>query len=166
MKYLPGGVLAALLLSPLATPAFAACVNAKCSDSASIDKARGMLQTSCGCTLGDQTHGKYVKCVKSTLKLTDFTTLIPDKPCRKLIMKCEAASICGKPSAAVCCAAKNGRVKGSVVKSATKCKKGSPCGASLGFYSAFDACAADGTCAGPPTTTTLASTATTLPGNT
>src|SRR5262245_18307572 len=137
MRYLHGGVLAALLLSPLATPAWAACVNAKCTDSASIEQAGGMIQTSCGCTRGDQTHGKYVKCVKSTLKLADFLTLIPDKPCRKLIMKCEAASICGKPSAAVCCAAKkNGQVKGSVVKSATKCKKGTTCGASLGFYSA------------------------------
>jgi hypothetical protein len=168
MKYLHGGVLAALLLSPLATPAFAACVNAKCSDAASIEKARGMIQTTCGCTREGQKHGTYEKCVKSTLKLADLTALIPEKACRKLIMKCEAASTCGKLTSAVCCVAKNnGKVKASIVKSATKCKKGSTCGAFLGFYSTFDACAADGTCAGPPTTTTtLASTpTTTLPGN-
>jgi hypothetical protein len=160
MRCLYGGVLAALLLSGLATPGFAACVNAKCTDSTSIENARGVIQSNCGCTREGQTHGKYEKCVKSALKAANLAALIPDKHCRKLIMKCEASSICGKLSSAVCCATKkNGQIKASIVKSAAKCKKGSACGAMLGLYSTFDACAADGTCAGPPTTTTT----TTLP---
>jgi hypothetical protein len=149
-----GGVLAALLLSSLATPAFAACVNAKCTDSTTaIENARGVIQTTCGCTRAGQTHGKYQQCVKSTLKAANLTALIPDKPCRKLIMKCEASSICGRLTSDVCCVPKkNGKVKASIVKTAAKCKKGSACGAMLGLYSTFDACAADGTCAGPVTT--------------
>src|SRR5262249_9557299 len=98
------------------------------------------------------------KCVKSTLKLANLTALIPQKPCRKLIMKCENSSICGKLNAAVCCVhKKSGKVKSSIVKSATKCKKGVACGASLGFYSTFDACDADGSCSGPTTTTSTTS---------
>src|SRR5215475_13263343 len=160
MRYLCGGVLAALLLSSLATPAFAACVNAKCSDSAAIENARGEIQTTCGCTRSDQKPGNYKNCVKTTLHAANLTALIPNKACRKLIMKCEASSLCGRLSSDVCCVLKkNGTVKASIVKTATKCKKGSACGAMLGFFSTFDACAADGTCAGPPTTTTT----TTLP---
>jgi hypothetical protein len=152
MRFVYGGVLAALLLSSLATPAFAACVNAKCTDSTAIENARGVIQTTCGCTRAGQTHGTYQKCVKSTLKAANLTALIPDKACRKLIMKCEASSICGRLTADVCCVPKkNGKVKASIVKSAAKCKKGSACGAMLGLYSTFDACAADGTCAGPVT---------------
>lgn len=159
-----GGSLVALLLSCLATPAFAACVNEKCTDSAAIEQARAMIQSTCGCTREGQTHGKYKKCVKGALNVANVTALIPDKACRKLIMKCENASICGKPGAAVCCVTKkNGTVKTSIVKSETKCKKGSACGALLGLYSTSDACATDGTCAGPATTTISSTTTTTLP---
>ena len=167
MRYLCGGVLAALLLSFLASPAFAACTSPKCPESAAaIENARGVIQTTCGCTRSGQTPGKYKSCVKSTLHAANLTALIPDKPCRKLIMKCETSSLCGRLSSDVCCVLKkNGKgVKASIVKTATKCKKGSACGAMLGFYSTFDACAADGTCAGPPTTTaTPTTTTTTLP---
>ena len=62
---------------------------------------------------------------------------------------------------------KNNKVKASIVGSPAKCKKGSACGALLGFYSKFDACAADGTCAGPkPTTTTTTAPTTTAPPTT
>ena len=55
----------------------------------------------------------------------------------------------------MCCVAKgSGKVKASIVGNPAKCKKGSACGALLGLYSKFDACAQDGTCAGPVTTTT------------
>ena len=37
------------LCSPL-TPAFAECVNAKCTDTTSIEQARANIQTTCGCT--------------------------------------------------------------------------------------------------------------------
>ena len=77
-------------------------------------------------------------------------------------MKCESASICGKPNAAVCCTAKkNGQIKATIVNSAAKCKKGSACGALLGFFSTSDACDTDGTCAGPTTTTTTPTSTTT-----
>jgi hypothetical protein len=105
-----------------------------------------MIQETCGCTRSGQTHGNYNKCVKGTLKLANITALIPDKPCRKLIMKCESASICGKPNAAVCCKLnKKSQLKSSIVGSASKCK-GSACGAMLGLFSKFDACSTDGTC--------------------
>src|SRR5262249_47558769 len=117
-------------------PAFGACVNTKCSDTASIEKARQMIQATCGCTRSGQVHGKYETCVKKTLKLADITAIIPQKPCRNLIKKCESASICGKPNGAVCCSLnKHNQVKASIVGSASKCKKGSPCGALLGLYS-------------------------------
>src|SRR5262249_58827449 len=126
MRYVYGGVLAALLLSSLATPASAACVNSKCSDSTAIETARQRIQSSCGCTRSGQTHGKYEKCVKSALKAADLTALIPQKPCRKLIMKCENASICGKPNGAVCCSLnKHAKVTASIVGSASKCKTAS-----------------------------------------
>jgi hypothetical protein len=77
-------------------------------------------------------------------------------------MKCENASICGKPNAAVSCVLKkNGKVKASIVGKAAKCKKGSVCRASLGLFSRFDACGTGGTCAGRPTTTTPTSLPTT-----
>src|SRR5215510_3279694 len=161
MKSLFGGILAVFVLFSLAAPASGACVNDKCTDSASIEKARSMIQSTCGCTREGQKHDKYVKCVKGALKVADVTALIPQKPCRKLIMNCEKNSICGKPDAAVCCVSKNnGTVKASIVKTASKCK-GSACGALLGLYSTSDACASDGTCAGPPTTTITSSTTTT-----
>src|SRR5262249_54698952 len=154
MKSLYGGILAAFVLSSLPAPTFGACVNDKCTDSASIEKARSMIQATCGCTREGQKHDKYVKCVKGALKVANVTALIPQKPCRKLIMNCEKSSICGKPDAAVCCVSKNnGKVKASVVKTASKCK-GSACGALLGLFSTSDACATDGTCAGPAATTT------------
>src|SRR5262245_39710290 len=155
MRFVYGGALAALLLSSLPTSASAQCVNAKCTNAAAIDQARGIIQSTCGCTRAGQTHGTYQKCVKKTLAAANLTALIPDKPCRKLIMKCESKSICGRTTSSVCCAVKkNGTLKKSIVKTATKCKNGSACGALLGLYSTFDACSADGTCAGPTTTTT------------
>jgi hypothetical protein len=161
MRFVYGGALAALLLSFLATSASAQCVNAKCTNAAAIEQARGIIQSTCGCTREGQTHGKYQKCVKGQLKLANLTALIPDKPCRKLIMKCESQSICGRTTSSVCCTLKNnGTLKKSIVKSATKCK-GSACGAVLGLYSTFDACAADATCAGPTTTTTTPGSTTT-----
>jgi len=160
MRFVYGGALAALLLSSLATSASAQCTNAKCTDAAAIEQARSIIQSTCGCTRAGQTHGTYQKCVKKTLKAANLTALIPSKPCRKLIMKCESQSICGRTTSSVCCTLKkNGTLKKSIVKSADKCK-GSACGAVLGLYSTFDACAADATCAGPTTTTT------TTPGNT
>jgi hypothetical protein len=172
MTSLYAAALTVLLLSARMSPAFAACVNAKCSDTTAIQEARQRIQSTCGCTRSGQTHGKYKKCVKTTLKAADLTALIPQKSCRKLIMKCESASICGKPNAAVCCSLNNrNQVKASIVGSASKCK-GSACGALLGLFSKFDACAADGTCAGPLATTTTTtspaggtttSTSTTLP---
>jgi hypothetical protein len=161
MGSLYAAALALAVLSGGVTSAHAACVSATCQDTTAIEQARATLQDTCGCTRSGQTHGKYTKCVKSALKLADLTALIPEKACRKLIMRCEKASICGKPNAAVCCVAKaSGKVKASIVGTPAKCKKGSACGALLGYFSTLDACAADGTCAGPTTTTTTSTTPT------
>ena len=132
MNRLFAGVLAALMISASAATVSAECINAKCQDTAAIEKARQTIQETCGCTRVGQTHKTYKKCVQSTLKLANLTALIPDKACRKLIKKCEGSSICGKPNAAVCCVVnKNGKVKASIVASPAKCKKGTPCGADL-----------------------------------
>lgn len=147
----------------------AECVNAKCPDANAIARARSIIQETCGCTREGQSPGAYKKCVKGALKLANLTALIPDKRCRKLIRQCENASICGKPNAAVCCVLKsNGRIKASIVGSAAKCTKGSACGALLGRFSTSDACADDGTCAGPETTSTTVpqTTTSTLPPTT
>ena len=156
MKSLYGAALAMLLLSLQAAPVVAECTNTKCTNAAAIAQARATIQETCGCTRAGQTHGKYNKCVKSTLKLANLTALIPDKACRKLIMQCESASICGKPNAAVCCTLKKGKLKATVAGNPSKCK-GSACGAFLELFSKFDACATDGTCAGPVTSTTIPS---------
>ena len=95
MKCLDAVAVAALLLSMPVPEARAACANAKCSDSAAIDSARGTIQTTCGCTRRGLTHSEYEQCVKRTLKAPNMTALIPQKACRSLIMKCENASICG-----------------------------------------------------------------------
>ncbi len=166
MRWFMVAAVVAVLFRATVPPAFGACVNTKCSDAAAIETARQMIQNTCGCTRSGQTHGKYKKCVKTTLNAADLTALIPQKSCRKLIMKCESASICGKPNAAVCCSLnKRDQVKASIAGSASKCK-GSACGAMLGFFSKFDACSTDGTCAGPTSTTTTTlspTTTTTLP---
>src|SRR5215467_11896765 len=47
MKCLDAVAVAALLLSMPVLEARAACVNARCSDSAAIDSARGTIQTTC-----------------------------------------------------------------------------------------------------------------------
>src|SRR4029434_2357501 len=169
MKRVFAAALAMLVLRVPVPPAFADCISARCADTTAIEHARGMIQSSCGCTRPGQTHGKYKKCVKMTLRLFNITALIPQKSCRKLIMKCENASICGKLDAAVCCVLKKStQVKSSIVSKPAQCRKGSACGAFLGLFSKFDACAADGTCAGPTTTTTtsLPTTTTSLPTTT
>jgi Eukaryotic aspartyl protease len=152
-------ILAALLLGAAGPPAFAACVDAHCTDATSIESARVLLQDSCGCTREGETHEKYSNCVKRTLKLPALTALLPDKRCRTLVLQCERASICGRPDAAVCCVTKkNGSVKASIVASPVACKKGHPCGGSLGLFSRADACAADGSCAGETSTSTTTTT--------
>ncbi len=66
-----------------------------------------------------------------------------------------------------CISKGGGKVKASIVGNPAKCKKGIACGAILGLFSKFDACATDATCAGPATmvtTTTLGGgSTTTLP---
>jgi hypothetical protein len=148
MRWILAGVLSIVVL-PAAHPALAACISNKCQDADAIERARELIQDTCGCTRSGQTHSTYKKCVQSTLKLANLTALIPQKQCRKLIKKCESTSICGKLNAVVCCTLKkNDKVKSSIVGSADKCK-GSACGALLGYYGTSDACAEDGTCAGP-----------------
>ena len=140
--------LAVVLASAAIAPADAACVSKKCPEEALVEQARQKAQETCGCTRPGQSHGKYVKCVKKLVKAADLTALLPQKACRKLVTQCESNSICGKPNAVVCCETKkNGKIKASIKPSAAKCNKGDACGASGGFYSTSDACAADGTCA-------------------
>ncbi len=145
----------ALLLCATVSPAVATCVDARCTDAASIENARAFLQSTCGCTRQGETHEQYRKCVRRTLKLSNLTALLPERRCRALVRQCERASICGKPNAAVCCVLRrNGSVKATIVGSPAACRKGSACGAALGRFGTADACAADATCAGAATSTT------------
>src|SRR5262249_31551590 len=129
-----GPVVALLIRAPVA-PALGACVDARCPDGASIESARALLQSTCGCTSQGETHQKYKRCVKSSLDLPALTALLPEKRCRALVVRCERASICGRPNAAVCCVLKkNGRVKASIVASPATCRKGNACRAALGLF--------------------------------
>src|SRR5262249_28812690 len=94
-------MLAALPLDGPVSPSVGACVDAHCADAPSIERARVVLQSSCGCTREGQTHEKYGNCVKRMLKLPDLTTLLPDRRCRALVLQCERASICGRQDAVV-----------------------------------------------------------------
>ena len=149
----------ALLLSAPGSPARADCSDARCTDEASIDAAQALLESTCGCTQPGQTHQKYRRCVKSSLKLPGVMSLLSEKHCRALVLQCESASICGKPNAAVCCTLRrNGSVKASIVGSPEACRKGTPCGAALGLFTTSNACSADATCAGVATTSTTSTT--------
>jgi hypothetical protein len=145
----------ALLLHGVGSPAHAACTDPRCTDAVSIDSAQALLESTCGCAEAGQTHAKYTRCVKTSLKLPSVMNLLPEKHCRELMLRCERASICGRPNAVVCCALrKNGDVRASIVGSPAACRKGTACGAALGLFTTTDACAADATCAGTATTST------------
>src|SRR5262249_11988943 len=90
------GMVAGLLFLASVSPAVAACVDARCTDEASIDSVRALLESTCGCTQPGQTHQQYRKCVRNSLKLPGVTSLLPEKYCRALVFRCESASICGK----------------------------------------------------------------------
>jgi len=76
MKRVFAAALTMLVLRVPVPPAFADCISARCADTTAIENARGMIQSSCGCTRPGQTHGKYKKCVKMTLRLANITALI------------------------------------------------------------------------------------------
>lgn len=159
------GALGLFLVSGAMSPALATCVSKKCPDAAVVQQAREAIQETCGCMRPGQTHRAYMQCVKSALKPAKLTELGLSRPCRNAVMRCESKSICGEPAAVVCCKMKkNGKLLASIRKSATKCKNGSACAATLGRYSTFDACDPTGACAqGVATTTTQAVTTTTTP---
>jgi Thaumatin family len=166
MNRLHVGALGLLLASSAMSPALATCISKKCSDAAVVQQARETIQQTCGCMQAGQTHRAYMKCVKRALKPAKLAALGLQRPCRNAVMRCENKSICGKPDAVVCCKAKkSGKLLASIRTSATKCKNGRACGATLGLYSTFDACDPTGTCAQEATTTTTPTptTTTTIP---
>jgi hypothetical protein len=162
MTWLHAGAVVVLLASGATSPALATCVSKQCPDAALVERARVSIQQTCGCMQAGRTHRAYMKCVKSALRPAKLAALGLQRPCRNAVMRCESKSICGDPDAVVCCRTKkSGNVVASIRALATNCKKGTACGASLGLYSTFDACAPTGTCAQEATTTTTPSTTTT-----
>jgi hypothetical protein len=162
MNRLHVGALGLLLASSAMSPALATCISKKWSDAAVMQQARETIQQTCGCMQAGQTHRAYMKCVKRALKPAKLAALGLQRPCRNAVMRCENKSICGKPDAVVCCKAKkSGKLLASIRTSATKCKNGRACGATLGLYSTFDACDPTGTCAQEATTTTTPTSTTT-----
>jgi hypothetical protein len=122
-----------LLLSSATTLALATCVSKTCSDAVLVQRARDAIEQTCECTGAGQTHREYVKCVKHALKVANVPAVTLERPCRKLVVRCESKSICGAPAEVVCCKTKRtGEVVTSVRRSAAKCKNGTACGAALG----------------------------------
>jgi hypothetical protein len=163
MSWLRVSVAAVVLVSGAISPALADCVSRKCSDAALVQRAREAIEEACGCMRAGQTHHAYVKCVKKALKAPTLAELTLERPCQRAVFRCEKRSICGRPSAVVCCKTKkkSGKVVASIRGSATKCKSGHACTASMGLYSTFDACNATGACAAEETTTETPTTTTT-----
>ncbi len=164
MRVLVGGSLALLALLSFAPQASAQ----------SCDEARFQLETACPCPTA-VSKGKYVKCVKQAFNkkkgaLKDFAT------CKKELVKLAQNSICGRPTAAICCKAKGKKI-GSVTKTAEKCtgakKPGLTCDVQTSappasvdgafFNSVDDVCTDTGGCVTTTTTstTTTPSTSTT-----
>jgi len=149
MRLLPAGALAMLLVSGATLPALANCVSDKCPDAELVRQAREAIQHVCECTRSGQTHRAYMRCAKRALRAASVAELTLERPCRKLVIRCENRSICGAPDAVVCCKTReNGEIGASVRKSEEQCSNGAACDAALGFYSTFDACDSDGTCTG------------------
>src|SRR5262249_44947552 len=154
MSWLHAGAVVGLLASGATSPALATCESKKCSAAGLVERVRVSIQRTCGCMKAGQPHRAYMTCVKKVLKEGQAPELHLERPCRNIVLRCESKSICGNPDAVVCCRTKkSGKVVASVRKSTAQCGKGTACGASLGVYSTFDACAPSGTCAQETTTT-------------
>ncbi|HEV7731602.1 MAG TPA: hypothetical protein VGR62_05535 [Candidatus Binatia bacterium] len=130
MRVLVGGSLALLALLSLAPQASAQ----------SCDEARFQLETSCPCPTA-ASKGKYVKCVKKAFGKKG--ALADSKACKKEIVKLAQNSICGRPTAAICCKAKGKKI-GSVTKTADKCTGGKKPGLTCDVQSSAPPSSADG----------------------
>jgi hypothetical protein len=99
-------------------------------------------------------HGTYLSCIAHTINGLVQNNGLP-KSCRGALKKCAARSTCGKPGAVTCCLPNqsgHGRSKCKVARDAASCAAKGGCAGS--FASCCDACAPDGSCNLPTTTTT------------
>lgn len=139
----------------------------------SCDEVRVQLEAECPCASA-VSKGKYVKCVKKAFGKKG--ALAAQKACKKDLVKIAQNSICGRPTAAICCKVKGKKI-GSVVKSASKCTGGKKPGLTCDtqstaapgsvdgafFNSVDDVCTDTGACVTTTTTTvTTTTTSTTL----
>lgn len=124
--------------------ASAACTSSRCSDGQAMETMRSQLAVACNCT-GTASPKRYLKCAKSHIKTAVRDGHLPAS-CKKAVLRCEAATTCGKPEAVACCKMSGrGKVKARIVKNAAACRGGTAC---PGIRSARDACGDDGQCAG------------------
>jgi hypothetical protein len=132
----------------------------------SCDAVRFQVEQECPCAEATK-KGAYVKCVK---KLFSKKGVLSGNSCKKEIIGIAKNSICGRPTAEICCKVR-GNKPGRVVKNASRCKKGgvtcdiqssaAPSSADGAFFnSVTDVCTDAGACVTTTTTTTTTSSST------
>jgi hypothetical protein len=126
---------------------------AQCTSTADLEAVaatRERVAQQCNCA-NAVTDGQYKKCALGVAN-TDVTALLLPRKCRKVVVKCAARSICGRPIGYHPCCRTNrlGKTRCKIVPPGL-CKSG-PGGShcfSLTKISCCDACEGPGMCASP-----------------
>jgi len=143
-----------LLLLAGASAAGAVCPPRRCPDPTAVEAARTRVALACDCAAADS-HRAWVRCTRGVLAaaIRDGTLA---RRCKKAVAACEARATCGRDAAVVCCSpARNGKVRGRVVRDAARC--GGDGATACGTAShAADACAEDASCRPPNVVVILA----------
>jgi len=131
-----------------AGPGWAQCTTAE--DLAAVAATRARVAQQCDCA-NAVTDGQYKKCALGVAN-TDVTNLVLPRKCRKVVIKCAARSICGRPIGYHPCCRTNrlGKTRCKIMPPGL-CKSG-PGGShcfSLTKISCCDACEGPGLCASP-----------------
>ena len=148
-RVLPIGLLLGLLVA--VAPAFAAAPCISPEDLAAVAAARAKVKDRCSCT-GAISHSAYVRCVATVANEEMVAQRLP-RACRKVVVKCGAKSVCGKPPGFFPCCKTNrlGKVK-CKVRLVQQCNSGPGGSHCVGFNheSCCDACfGPGGPCASP-----------------
>jgi arylsulfatase A len=139
----PSPLLVVLVLA--ARAASAACTSARCPDEAAVEAVRARIALACDCSAATR-HPTYVRCARGIVRAAIAAGELSLR-CKKVVLRCEKHSTCGRAKAIVCCRRRKGRGARAarIVANAARCG-GRVCGA---FASTADACTPDGGCAPP-----------------
>ncbi len=109
-------------------------------DAADVATARAAIASACDCG-GAPSAAVYKRCAKTAAR-----DALANDGCLRTVVRCAAKSTCGRPGSAVCCRTNAaGVTRGSVVRTAARCRAprgGSACVGTAA--SVCDACDADG----------------------